>query len=42
MDAALAGLLAWTIELSITIGLLLVLRREERKVIARRREHDKT
>lgn len=36
MNAILAGLLAWAIELSIAGAMFLVLRREEQKVYKRR------
>tara|TARA_R100000008_G_C3574239_1_gene164172 strand:- start:736 stop:849 length:114 start_codon:yes stop_codon:yes gene_type:complete len=37
MEAVLAGLMAWGIEVSIAILLLYVVKREEQKVIRRRR-----
>jgi hypothetical protein len=36
MEAIYAGISAWIIELSITCGLLLLLKHEERKVYRRR------
>jgi|TARA_A100001201_G_scaffold140290_1_gene133240 hypothetical protein len=39
MDAIYAGLLAWGIELSVAILMMAVLKREENKVIARRKKN---
>ena len=35
MEAIYAGILAWTIELTVAISILGILKREERKVIER-------
>jgi hypothetical protein len=37
MEAIYAGILAWTIELTIAVSILGILKREERKVIERRK-----
>jgi len=37
MEALYAGILAWTIELSVAGAILLILRREEQKVYKRRK-----
>jgi hypothetical protein len=37
MEAIYAGILAWTIELTVAISILGILKREERKVIERRK-----
>ena len=39
MDAIYAGLLAWAIELSVAILMMAVLKREENKVIPRRKKN---
>tara|TARA_Y100001938_G_C8098050_1_gene439494 strand:+ start:1011 stop:1133 length:123 start_codon:yes stop_codon:yes gene_type:complete len=37
MEAIYAGILAWTIELTIAVSILGILKKEERKVIERRK-----
>ena len=37
MEAIYAGILAWTIELTVAVSILGILKREERKVIERRK-----
>ncbi len=39
MNALYAGLLAWGIELSVAILMMAILKREENKVIARRKKN---
>ena len=39
MNAIYAGLLAWGIELSVAILMMAILKREENKVIARRKKN---
>ena len=40
MDAIKAGLLAWTLEALVAISMLLVLKREEHKVLKRREKNE--